>query len=192
MGITAEHLPIAGLMLIEPKVFSDSRGFFSETYNRQDLADAGFSVTFVQDNHSLSVKQGTIRGLHYQVPPFAQDKLVRVLRGSILDVALDIRVGSPTFGQHVEVVLSANNWKQLLVPKGFAHGFCTLEPNTEVMYKVSNPYSPQFDSGILWNDPALGIAWPAFGGTEISVKDMNLPRLKEIKSPFSFGQSQLA
>ena len=187
-----ERVPIAGLMLIEPKRHSDLRGFFSETYNYDDLAAAGFSIPFVQDNHSLSVKRGTVRGLHYQVPPHAQDKLIRVARGSILDVAVDIRVGSPTYGSHVKVVLSSENWKQLLVPKGFAHGFCTLEPDTEVIYKVSNPYAPQSDAGILWNDPALAIAWPDFAGSELSAKDLKLAPLEQIASPFTYGQTHSA
>ena len=132
-----ETFDIDGILLITPKKFGDERGFFSETYNRKALAEAGFEKEFVQDNPSLSVEDGVIRGLHFQSPPFAQDKLVRVLSGRILDVAVDIRKGSPTYGQHVAVELSADNWSQLLVPIGFAHAFCTLEPNTQVVYKVT-------------------------------------------------------
>jgi dTDP-4-dehydrorhamnose 3,5-epimerase len=184
MAIAATRLPLAGLMLIDAKKFGDDRGFFSETYNARDLAAAGFGGAFVQDNHSLSAKKGTVRGLHFQAPPDAQDKLVRVVRGSILDVAVDLRRSSPTYGAHVAVELSARNWRQLLVPKGFAHGFCTLEPDTEVIYKVSALYAPQSDRGLLWNDPALGIAWPDFAGAELSAKDRELPTLAACDSPF--------
>ena len=174
-------------MLIEPKKFGDSRGYFSETYNAGDLVKAGFSHPFVQDNQSLSAKRGTVRGLHFQAPPHAQDKLIRVTRGSILDVAVDIRKASPSFGRHVAVELSAANWKQLLIPKGFAHGFCTLESDTEVLYKVTDFYAPQSDGGILWNDPALDIAWPDFAGSELSPKDSALPPLADLDSPFHFS-----
>lgn len=176
---------IAGLMLIEPRKFGDHRGFFSEVYNRKRLAEQGFDRDFVQDNHSLSVEVGVVRGLHYQSPPFAQDKLVRVVRGAILDVAVDIRRGSPTFGDHAAVALSAENWRQLLVPAGFAHGFVTLEPNTEVVYKVTAFYAPEHDHGLLWSDPALGIDWgidPA--AAHLSDKDRVQPRLSEIETPF--------
>jgi len=186
MAITVEHLPLGGLLLITPRKFGDERGFFSETFSAKDLAQAGFSTPFVQDNQSLSREAGTVRGLHFQSPPDAQDKLVRVTRGSILDVAVDIRKGSPTFGRHVAVELSAANWRQLLVPKGFAHGFCTLEPDTEVLYKVTDFYAPQSDGGILWNDPALTIPWPDFAGSGLSAKDAVLPRLAEIDSPFVY------
>jgi dTDP-4-dehydrorhamnose 3,5-epimerase len=145
--------------ILQPAKHGDDRGFFSETFSTRSLADAGFTTPFVQDNQSLSVQAGVVRGLHYQLPPMAQDKLVRVLRGAIIDVAVDVRRGSPTFGRHVAVELSAENWRQLLVPKGFAHGFATLVPDTEVFYKVTAFYSPQHDRGIRWNDPALGIDW---------------------------------
>jgi dTDP-4-dehydrorhamnose 3,5-epimerase len=183
MQITA--LAIPDVLLIEPKKFGDSRGFFSETYSRPALAKAGVTMEFVQDNHSRSAKVGTVRGLHFQAPPFAQDKLVRVTRGRILDVAVDLRKKSPTFGRHVTAELSAENWAQLLVPIGFAHAFVTLEPDTEVIYKVSNIYAPQSDAGILWNDPDLGIAWPVLAAAAtLSDKDVKLPRLKDITSPF--------
>ena len=148
-----------GVKILIPKKFGDTRGFFSETYSRKGLSETGVIVDFVQDNHSLSAEKGVVRGLHYQLQPMAQDKLVRVIRGAILDVAVDIRRNSPTFGKHIAVELSAENWKQLYVPVGFAHGFVTLEPNTEVIYKVTNYYSPQHERGLKWNDPALGIAW---------------------------------
>jgi len=150
---------IPDVKVLVPKRFKDHRGFFSEVYNRKALLDLGIETQFVQDNHSLSVEKGVLRGLHYQVPPVAQDKLIRVVRGSILDVALDIRRGSATFGRHVAFELSADNWRQALIPTGFAHGFVTLEPNTEVLYKVSAPYSPDHERGVQWNDPALGINW---------------------------------
>lgn len=176
---------IRDVKIISPAKHEDARGFFSETYNRRALSDAGIDLEFVQDNHSRSVPSSTIRGLHFQAPPFAQDKLVRVVSGSIFDVAVDLRRGSSTFGQHVSVTLSEASWTQLLVPIGFAHGFCTLEPNTEVIYKVSNYYAPEHDHGIRWNDPALGIDWPV-DDSEITLsdKDRALPRLEDITSPF--------
>ena len=176
---------ISGLLLVEPKKIGDHRGFFSETYNRRRLAEAGFGLDFVQDNQSLSAEAGVVRGLHFQSPPHAQDKLVRVTRGAILDVAVDLRRGSPTFGDHAAVELSAENWRQLLVPKGFAHGFVTLVPATEVIYKVTDYYAPDHDHGILWNDPDLGIAWPVDPVKALlSEKDRVQPRLAEIESPF--------
>ena len=177
---------IEGLVLIEPKRFGDHRGFFSETYNAARLAEKGFSKAFVQDNHSLSAEPGTVRGLHFQSPPSAQDKLVRVVRGAILDIAVDLRRGSPTFGDHVAVELSAANWLQLLVPAGFAHGFVTRAPDTEVLYKVTAYYAPDHDHGILWSDPTLGIDWglnPA--AAHLSDKDRAQPRLADIESPFA-------
>ncbi len=150
---------IADVKVLIPRKFGDERGFFSEVYSRKALAAVGIQTQFVQDNHSLSARPGVVRALHYQLPPMAQAKLVRVVRGAILDVAVDIRRGSPTFGRHVKEVLSAANWKQIFVPPGFAHGFLTLEPNTEVVYKVSDYYSPEHERGIRWNDPALGIDW---------------------------------
>ena len=155
-----ECLNIPDVRLLSPRKHGDRRGFFSETYNRKALAVIGIDIDFVQDNHSYSADKGTVRGLHFQTPPFAQDKLVRVARGSVFDIAVDLRQGSPTYGRHAGAVLSAQAWNQLLVPIGFAHGFMTLEPDTEVIYKVSNYYAPDHDKGLLWNDPALGISWP--------------------------------
>jgi len=176
---------IADVKLIVPRIHRDHRGFFSETYNKADLAALHMNLEFVQDNHSLSVECGVVRGLHFQVPPFEQDKLVRVIRGSVFDVAVDIRSGSPTYGKHVARIISAADWNQFLVPVGFAHGFCTLEPNTEVIYKVTNYYSPDHDRGVLWNDPDLGIAWP-IGDTEaiLSEKDRALPRFSDLPAYF--------
>jgi dTDP-4-dehydrorhamnose 3,5-epimerase len=183
MQITA--LAIADIKLITPKVFSDARGAFAETYSRPALRAAGINLEFVQDNHSRSAKIKTVRGLHFQAPPFAQDKLVRVVRGRILDVAVDIRRASPTFGQHVMAELSAESWAQLFVPVGFAHGFMTLEPDTEVIYKVSNVYAPEVDAGIAWDDPDLKIDWPlTTTAVTLSGKDAALPYLKDCGSPF--------
>jgi dTDP-4-dehydrorhamnose 3,5-epimerase len=183
-------LSIPEVKILEPERFGDQRGFFSETYNRRTLAERGIELEFVQDNHSLSRPKGTIRGLHYQSPPFAQAKLVRVVRGSILDVAVDLRQGSPTYGKHVAAAISAKAWNQILVPVGFAHGFCTLEADTEIIYKVTNYYSREHDQGILWNDPELGIDWPVSKETSlVSPKDRRLPRLSEIVSPFAYVPS---
>ena len=171
---------IADVKIICVRRYADQRGFFSETYNRRALADAGIDLDFVQDNHSLSIPKGVVRGLHYQAKPFVQDKLIRVTRGAIWDVALDVRRGSTTFGQHVAFNLDANGWQQAFVPAGFAHGFVTLEPNTEVLYKVTRHYSAKHDRGILWDDPALGIDWPVLRSDAIvSDKDRQLPILAE-------------
>lgn len=176
-----EDCVVPDVKLITPTRHGDHRGFFSETWSRAAFAEIGIDIDFVQDNHSLSATVGTLRGLHFQSPPCAQDKLVRVTRGRILDVAVDIRASSPTFGKHVAVELSAENWKQLLVPVGFAHGFVTLEPNTEVQYKVSAPYSPENDHGLAFDDPALGIDWGLpLAGLTLSDKDRKHPRLAEM------------
>ncbi|MGW8443644.1 dTDP-4-dehydrorhamnose 3,5-epimerase [Paenibacillus sp. S33] len=154
------ELKLKGALLIEPVVHGDHRGFFMESYNQNVMNSLGINYEFTQDNHSLSAEPGVLRGLHYQLSPKAQTKLVRVVAGAIYDVIVDIRRDSKTFGQWVGVILSQYNKKQLLVPKGFAHGFCTLTPNTEVLYKVDEYYSSAHDRGILWSDPALGIDWP--------------------------------
>ena len=180
-----EALAIPDVKLIRPKRFGDARGFFSEVYSRASLAAAGIATEFVQDNHSRSATIGTIRGLHFQTAPFGQDKLVRVTKGRILDVAVDLRRGSPTYGRHVSAELSAENWTQILVPIGFAHGFCTLEPDTEVLYKVSNVYAPANDGGVIWNDPDLGIEWPVNAAVAVlSDKDAKLPRLRDLTPLF--------
>ncbi len=180
-----DEFGISAVKMLIPRKHGDHRGFFSEVYNQRALARAGIDVEFVQDNHSLSAEKGTVRGLHFQAPPFAQDKLVRVVRGAVFDVAVDLRRASPTYGRHVSAVLSAEAWNQLLVPTGFAHGFMTLEPDTEVIYKVSNYYAPEHDKGLLWNDPALRIAWPIPEADAIlSDKDRGQPRLAELVTPF--------
>ena len=185
MGMEVEDLEIPDVKLITPKKFGDHRGFFSETYNKAAMTEAGIDIDFVQDNHSLSADKGTVRGLHYQSPPFAQDKLVRVIRGAVFDVAVDLRRNSPTFGKHVCAEITAEAWNQILVPIGFAHGFVTLTDDTEVIYKVSNYYAPRHDFGLLWNDSALGIAWPVSpDGAILSDKDKVQPRLQDIESPF--------
>lgn len=181
-----ERLAIPDVVLITPKNFRDERGFFSETWNEQTLLAAGFDFRFVQDNHALSRAKGTVRGLHFQTPPKAQDKLIRCTRGAVFDVAVDIRRSSPTFGQHVAAVLSAENWSQLLVPKGFAHGYATLEPDTEIVYKVTDYYSPAHDKGLAWDDPALAIAWGfTRANAVLSDKDRMQPRLSELMHAFA-------
>jgi dTDP-4-dehydrorhamnose 3,5-epimerase len=187
MGFIVESLAIPEVKIIRPKKHGDARGFFSETFSQRDLAEAGIDIAFVQDNHAFSAEKGTVRGLHFQAPPFAQHKLVRVVRGAILDVAVDLRVGSPTYGRHVSAVISAEEWNQILVPIGFAHGLVTLEPNTEVLYKVSNYYSPEHDKGLLWNDPALGIEWPVDEAEVLlSDKDKRQPRLADLPAYFQY------
>ncbi|MGO9421516.1 dTDP-4-dehydrorhamnose 3,5-epimerase [Roseiarcus sp.] len=181
-----EDTAIPAVKIVTPKRHGDARGFFSEVYNKSVFEAAGLHIDFVQDNHSVSAAVGTLRGLHFQTSPFAQDKLLRVARGRILDVAVDIRRSSPTFGKHVAVELSAGNWRQLLVPIGFAHGFVTLEPDTEVLYKTSNFYSLPNDRGVAWDDPDIGIAWPLPpGGPMLSDKDKRWPRLKDAEELFA-------
>lgn len=174
--------------LIEPKRFGDARGWFTETYSERAYDGLGISCRFVQDNHSYSAPALTLRGLHFQTPPFGQDKLVRCIRGRIFDVAVDVRQNSPTYGQWVSAELSAENGRQLFVPVGFLHGFLTLEPDCEVTYKVSAPYAPANDGGIAWDDPDMGIEWPLPAGTlpELSGKDAVQPRLADWTSPFDY------
>jgi dTDP-4-dehydrorhamnose 3,5-epimerase len=181
-----EDTAIEGVKIITPKKHGDERGFFSEVYNLSTWEKAGLHYRFVQDNHSLSTNVGVIRGLHFQTEPVAQDKLVRVVRGRILDVAVDLRRSSPTFGRHVAVELSADDWRQLLVPIGFAHGFCVLEPNTEVLYKVTNFYSGANDLGLAFDDPDLNIDWPAPPANALlSDKDRLWPRLRDLAQTFA-------
>jgi dTDP-4-dehydrorhamnose 3,5-epimerase len=184
--IEVEPTALPEVKIVRTKVFADPRGFFAETYNKQDFAAAGIEDEFVQDNLSHSIRVGTVRGLHFQIAPFAQAKLVRVGRGRILDVALDLRRSSSTYGRHVMIQLSADDPCQILIPRGFAHGFCTLEANTEVHYKVTAPYSADHDRGLAWNDPDLGIAWPVDAQQAIlSDKDTKNPRFAELPAYFS-------
>lgn len=184
-NFTLLPLPLDGPRLIAPRRFGDHRGFFLETYSARDFAALGIADAFVQDNHSLSAEPGTVRGLHFQLPPTAQAKLVRVLRGAILDVAVDIRRGSASYGRHVAVELSAENAHLFYVPVGFAHGFCTLTPDVEVAYKVTDFYAPADERSLLWNDPDLGIAWPvAPDAARLSEKDRAAPCLRDLPPVF--------
>jgi len=177
---------IADVKLIRPVRHADHRGFFSEVFSQRALQAAGIGVAMVQDNHSLSRARGTVRGLHFQVPPHAQAKLVRVVRGAILDVAVDLRCSSPSFGRHVAAVLDAQSGTQLFIPEGFAHGFCTLEPETEIVYKVSAYYAPTHDRGVRWNDPSLGIDWPIFADPALmSARDRSLPAFADLPAWFT-------
>lgn len=176
-------LKLTDAFVLEPVVHGDHRGFFMESYNDSLFKQHCTTYNFIQDNQSLSAEAGVLRGLHYQLNPKAQTKLIRVLTGAIYDVIVDIRKNSPTFGQWVGVILSEHNHRQLLVPKGFAHGFCTLVPNTQVLYKVDEYYSPENDRGILWNDPALGIDWPT-SKPILSDKDQRHPLLKDAEMNF--------
>lgn len=185
--VDVETTAIPEIKIVRPKRHGDDRGFFSEWYNRPALADRGIAAAFIQDNLALSVQQGTVRGLHFQAPPFAQNKLVGCVRGAVLDVAVDIRRGSPYFGKHVAVELSAVNGWQLYIPAGFAHGYCTLAENSVLLYKVDAGYSPQHDAGVLWQDPDIGIAWPVTAqSAHLSKKDMTLPRLRDLPPIFAY------
>lgn len=178
--------PIPDLLVYEPKVFADERGYLFESYNQRNFQQEGIDINFVQDNQSSSVF-GVIRGLHYQLHPYAQTKLVRVLAGKILDVVVDIRVGSPTFSKHFSLELSAENKKQLFIPKGFAHGFSVLSERAEVFYKCDEFYKKESEAGILFNDPVLNIDWQIPGEKEtVSGKDLSLPVFSEHKNNFSF------
>ncbi len=175
--------PLSDVWIIEPRVFQDNRGFFLESFSRKWFEAKNIQIDFVQDNHSLSVKKGVLRGLHFQKPPAAQSKLVRVVRGAIYDVAVDLRKDSPSYGEWFGTELTSENFRMLLVPAGFAHGFCTLTDNTEVIYKVDAYYSPENDSGIRWDDPTLAIDWPVQNPT-LSEKDARLSLFSEMESPF--------
>lgn len=183
---------IPEVKLIRPSRHHDLRGVFAETYSEAALATFGITTRFVQDNHSISRRAGTVRGLHFQIPPFAQAKLVRVVRGAVYDVAVDLRRGSPTFGRHVAAILTAADWTMLFVPEGFAHGFCTLADDTEVVYKVSAPYAPTHDRGLFWADPDLAIDWPvAEDAAILSDKDRRQPRFADLENWFSHRQPAL-
>lgn len=185
--VDVRELELPGVFEITPKKFGDERGFFSETYNASELRKHGIDISFVQDNQSLSAAKGVLRGLHYQKPPFAQDKLVRVVRGAIFDVAVDIRKGSPTFAKWIGLTVSAQAWNQILVPKGFAHGFVTLEPDTEVIYKVSAPYAPEHEGAIRFDDPDIAIDWPGEAGSfQLSEKDAEAGLLADTETGFAY------
>ena len=180
-----ERLRVPDLILVTPPRFGDARGFFSEVFNAARFAEAGIDMPFIQDNQSLSQERGVIRGLHCQIAPHAQGKLVRCTRGAIWDVAVDARRGSPTFGQWAAVELSAENWAQLWVPPGFLHGFCTLQGDTEVIYKVTDVYDRASERGVIWNDPDLALPWPVTDGEAVlSDKDRKLPRWAEAPALF--------
>ena len=177
-----QPMSLPDVLLVTPKKHGDERGFFSETYRRAALAEHGFDRDFVQDNHSMSAQRGTLRGLHFQRPPTMQDKLLRVVRGAVFDVAVDIRAGSATFGQWTGAELSAENWRQILVPAGFAHGFVTLTADAEVLYKVTAYYSPADEGGLLWSDPDVGIDWPLPAGRIVTnARDGAWPGIKDIE-----------
>lgn len=185
MSLNVEVLEIPDVRVLTSARFADSRGFFSETYNATRFHAAGITADFMQDNHSYSAAPHTVRGLHYQAPPFAQAKLVRVLRGAIIDVAVDVRKGSLTYGKWVKAELTAENGKQIFVPRGFLHGFVTLVPDTEVQYKVDAPYSKEHDGAVIWNDADLAIHWGVGAGpVTVSEKDAAAPAFREFKSPF--------
>ena len=182
-----EKTPLADVLILTAARFGDDRGWFSETWNGPRLASLGVGIDFVQDNHSMSAQAGTLRGLHYQSPPHAQDKLVRCTRGAIFDVAVDFRRGSPTFGHWAGVALTPENRKQLLVPKGFLHGFVTRLADTEVHYKCSDVYAPDCDGAVRWDDPTLGIDWGLTGAPVLSGKDAAAPLFAAVKSPFEWS-----
>lgn len=181
-----DELNIPGVLLIAPDRFSDARGWFSETYSQAAFKNLGLELNFVQDNHSLSREAGTLRGFHFQAPPHAQAKLVRCVRGRILDVAVDIRIGSPTYARYVSVELSPSDGRQLLIPVGFAHAFLTLEPETEVIYKVTDIYAPKCDAGFRWDDPTISFPWEIKQGPFLSPRDERLPELESTQNPFVY------
>jgi dTDP-4-dehydrorhamnose 3,5-epimerase len=185
--LDVENTLISGVKLITPRRFGDNRGFFSESYSHSALEKHGVDITFVQDNHSLSREVNTVRGLHFQSPPHAQDKLVRCGKGALFDVAVDIRKGSPTYGRWVGYELSFENGRQLLVPAGMAHGFMTLQPDTEIIYKCSDYYAPETEGAVLWSDADVGIEWPSVGGDPVlSDKDQIAPRFSDLDTPFTW------
>ena len=188
MWMNIKETSLKGVYIIEPTLFGDHRGWFMETYNEANFIKEGLTINFVQDNHSYSATKGTLRGLHYQLNPKAQTKLVRCTRGAIFDVAVDIRKGSPTFGKWFGIELTAENKKQLLIPKGFAHGFITLTEDVEVQYKVDEFYAPECDRSIIWNDPQIGIEWPINIQPILSTKDENAPLLKDAENNFIYGE----
>jgi dTDP-4-dehydrorhamnose 3,5-epimerase len=185
MQVQAAEIP--GVLLLTPRYFNDARGYFVETYNVRAACDVGLTAEFVQDNQALSLRRGTVRALHFQVPPRVQAKLVRVLRGSIFDVAVDLRAGSPSYGRWFAATLTAEGGEQIFVPRGFAHGYCTLEDDTEVAYKVDDYYAPECERGLAWDDPALDIDWPILPADAVlSDKDRKLPPFADFPSPFRY------
>lgn len=181
---------LQGVLVLKPRRFADARGYFVETYTEREFRRAGIMATFVQDNQAFSLHRGTIRGLHFQLPPAEQAKLIRVIRGSVYDVAVDLRLGSPTYGQWIAERLTADSGDQLYVPRGLAHGYCTLEPDTELAYKVDSYYTPACDSGIIWNDPTLNIPWPVAPQTAIvSDRDTRLASFAAFASPFHYRRA---
>lgn len=187
---TVTPLAISDVLLVQPRKFKDDRGYFVETFSRRELETVGIKNDFVQDNQSLSTRRGTLRGLHFQRPPHSQAKLVRVVRGAVFDVAIDLRRGSPTFAKWCATTLTAEEGHQLFVPRGFAHAFCTLEPDTEIAYKVDDYYVAESDTGIIWNDPDIGVSWPiAVRELTLSDKDAALPRLADFESPFVYTEN---
>lgn len=188
-SITVKPTANPDVIVVVPRRSGDERGFFAETYNVRDYKSAGIMASFVQDNLAFSAQRGTLRGLHFQRPPAAQAKLVRVVRGRVFDVAVDLRVGSPNYGSWVGTTLTAGGGEQVFIPSGFAHGYCTLEPDTEVAYKVDGLYAPDYEDGIAWNDPEIGIMWPVAGEeVMLSEKDRQLGPLSALSSPFHFNR----
>jgi dTDP-4-dehydrorhamnose 3,5-epimerase len=185
--MNVEVTSIPGVLLLKLRYFEDARGYFVETFNARAAREGGLSAEFVQDNQALSLKRGTVRALHFQVPPKAQAKLVRVLRGSVYDVAVDLRAGSPSYGRWVAATLTGHGGEQIFVPRGFAHGYCTLEDDTEVAYKVDDYYAPDCEQGLIWDDPTLGIGWPVPSADAVlSDKDRKLPRFADFVTPFRY------
>ena len=185
MNVKPSVLP--GVWVSKPVRLHDARGYFVETYNKRSAQDFGVTASFVQDNQSLSFKSGTVRGLHFQIPPKPQAKLIRVVRGSIYDVAVDLRIGSPTYGQWTATTLTAHHGEQIFIPRGLAHGFCTLEPDTEVAYKVDEYYAPELEQGLAWDDPTLAIDWPVLlSDAVLSDRDRNLGSFADYVSPFRY------
>jgi dTDP-4-dehydrorhamnose 3,5-epimerase len=187
--VQVEPTDLPGVVIVRTRWFEDARGSFSEVYNQADFLAAGLPSGFIQENHVVNPVAGTVRGMHFQRPPFAQAKLIRVVKGAVLDISIDIRQGSPNYGRCVAVALSSTDRNQLFIPAGFAHGYCTIEPGTEIVYRVDAPYNPEAEAGVSWDDPDLGIVWPiARERVLISERDRLLPRLAEIPAFFTYDK----